>query len=212
MLLSSLGKPILDAHSDIPDKLYFKIGEVAELVGVHTHVLRYWEKELPCVRPIKTATNQRRYRKKEVELLREVKRLLRDEGYTLSGVKKRMLSRGGEVSEVTRLENKASWQTNTTPQRQKKQDDSTTTKQESIGSDVPKRELVETSKQDPKKSHVVRASVPDSSIHVLQTEKLSTPNMQEPIVSPHLNVVSADKLHRVKQGLQDLIRLAGKTP
>lgn len=76
----------------IPDKLYFKIGEVAELVGVQAHVLRYWEKEIPFIRPGKTASNQRRYRRTDVELFREIKRLLHQERYTLAGARKKLLS------------------------------------------------------------------------------------------------------------------------
>ena len=79
---------------DIPDKLYFKIGEVAELVGVETHVLRYWEKEIPFIRPSKTVSNQRRYRRKDVEVFREIRRLLHDERYTLAGARRCLL--GGE--------------------------------------------------------------------------------------------------------------------
>jgi DNA-binding transcriptional MerR regulator len=78
----------------IPDKLYFKIGEVADLVGVETHVLRYWEKEIPFIRPSKTVSNQRRYRRKDVEVFREIRRLLHDERYTLAGARRRLL--GGE--------------------------------------------------------------------------------------------------------------------
>jgi DNA-binding transcriptional MerR regulator len=76
----------------IPDKLYFKIGEVADLVGVQAHVLRYWEKEIPFIRPGKTASNQRRYRRTDVELFREIRRLLHQERYTLAGARKRLLS------------------------------------------------------------------------------------------------------------------------
>ena len=82
----------LTPTSEIPDKLYFRIGEVARLVGVEAHVLRYWEKEVPSVRPIKSASNQRRYRRKDVEIFRQVKRLLYEERYTLAGAKKRLIS------------------------------------------------------------------------------------------------------------------------
>ncbi|MBI5509223.1 MAG: MerR family transcriptional regulator [Deltaproteobacteria bacterium] len=78
----------------MPDKLYFKIGEVAGLVGVETHVLRYWEREIPFIRPSKTVSNQRRYRRKDVEVFREIRRLLHDERYTLAGARRRLL--GGE--------------------------------------------------------------------------------------------------------------------
>lgn len=79
------------ACDGIPDKLYFKIGEVAALVGVQPHVLRYWEKEIALVRPAKSTTNQRRYRRRDVEIFREVRRLLYEERYTLAGARKRVL-------------------------------------------------------------------------------------------------------------------------
>ena len=78
--------------SEIPDKLYFKIGEVAQLVGVQAHVLRYWEKEIPFIRPGKTASNQRRYRRRDVEVFREIRRLLHQERYTLAGARRRLMS------------------------------------------------------------------------------------------------------------------------
>jgi DNA-binding transcriptional MerR regulator len=78
--------------SPIPDKLYFKIGEVAQLVGVQAHVLRYWEKEVPALRPGKSASNQRRYRRKDVEIFREIKRLLHQERYTLAGARRRIMT------------------------------------------------------------------------------------------------------------------------
>ena len=84
----------LTPSSDIPDKLYFKIGEVSSLVGVAPHVLRYWEREVTAIRPGKTASNQRRYRRKDVEVFREVKRLLHEEKYTLAGARKRLANPG----------------------------------------------------------------------------------------------------------------------
>ena len=81
----------LSPDSQIPDKLYFKIGEVAKLVGVQPHVLRYWEREVSSIKPGKTAANQRRYRRRDVELFRETKRLLYDEKFTLAGAKQRLL-------------------------------------------------------------------------------------------------------------------------
>jgi DNA-binding transcriptional MerR regulator len=88
----------LGPKSELPDKLYFKIGEVAQLVGVQTHVLRYWEKEVPFIRPGKTASNQRRYRRRDVELFREIRRLLHEERYTLAGARRR-LAGGGRVAQ-----------------------------------------------------------------------------------------------------------------
>ena len=87
--------------SEIPDKLYYKIGEVARLVGVQAHVLRYWEKEVPAVRPLKSASNQRRYRRKDVEIFREIRRLLYEERYTLAGARKRLAGgAGAKVSDA----------------------------------------------------------------------------------------------------------------
>src|SRR5689334_20688724 len=74
----------------LPDKLFFKIGEVAEIIGVRPHVLRYWESELPALRPMKTRGAHRVYRRRDVELAMLVKRLLQDEGFTISGAKKRL--------------------------------------------------------------------------------------------------------------------------
>lgn len=77
----------------IPDKMYYKIGEVAQLIGVKTSVLRFWEAEFDCLKPEKSSTGQRLYTKKELLMIQEVKRLLYDEKFTLEGVKKR-ISRG----------------------------------------------------------------------------------------------------------------------
>ncbi|MBN1962342.1 MAG: MerR family transcriptional regulator [Deltaproteobacteria bacterium] len=82
----------------MPDKLYFKIGEVAQLVGVQAHVLRYWQSEIAAIRPSKSVSNQRRYRYRDVEVFREIKRLLYDERYTLAGARRRIMSRQSLVS------------------------------------------------------------------------------------------------------------------
>jgi len=76
----------------IPDKLYFKIGEVAELTGVKPHVLRYWESEFGVFRPSKSRSNQRLYRRRDVELVLRVKDLLYNQGFTLAGAKKQLRS------------------------------------------------------------------------------------------------------------------------
>jgi len=75
---------------DVPDKLYFKIGEVARLVGVKPYVLRYWESEFSVLRPGKTRSKHRLYRRKDVETLLEIRRLLYAEGYTIAGAKRRL--------------------------------------------------------------------------------------------------------------------------
>lgn len=74
----------------IPDKLYFKIGEVAEIVGVKPHVLRYWESEFSRFRPAKSSKNQRLYRRQDIELVLKVKDLLYNQGFTIAGAKKRL--------------------------------------------------------------------------------------------------------------------------
>jgi DNA-binding transcriptional MerR regulator len=76
--------------SELPDKQYFKIGEVARITGVKPHVLRYWETEFTSIRPQKTRTNQRLYRRRDVELLIQIKQLLYQEGFTIAGANKRL--------------------------------------------------------------------------------------------------------------------------
>lgn len=71
----------------IPDRLYFKIGDVAQLCGVETYVLRFWESQFPQLKPNKSGTGQRLYRRRDVELALEIKRLVHAEGYTLSGAR-----------------------------------------------------------------------------------------------------------------------------
>ena len=72
---------------DIPDKLYFKIGEVSELLGVEPYVLRYWETEFPVLSPKKSGTGHRLYRRKDVELLLRIKHLLRERRFTIEGAR-----------------------------------------------------------------------------------------------------------------------------
>jgi DNA-binding transcriptional MerR regulator len=75
---------------ELPDKLYFKIGEVAKLVGVKPYVLRYWETEFSVLRPGKTRSSHRLYRRRDVETLLEIRRLLYGERYTIEGAKRRL--------------------------------------------------------------------------------------------------------------------------
>jgi DNA-binding transcriptional MerR regulator len=74
----------------IPDKLFYKIGEVSKIVGVEPYVLRYWETEFPFLKPRKNKSGQRVYIKKDVEFLLYIKRLLYHERYTIEGVRKRL--------------------------------------------------------------------------------------------------------------------------
>jgi DNA-binding transcriptional MerR regulator len=73
---------------EIPDKLYFRIGEVAKLAGIKPYVLRFWESEFPNLGPKKSGTGHRLYRRKEVELVLEIKRLLYEKRYTIEGARK----------------------------------------------------------------------------------------------------------------------------
>src|SRR4026209_552719 len=74
----------------IPEKLYFKTGEVCEIVGVQAHVLRYWETEFPTLAPQKNRAGQRTYRRRDVEMALRIKELLYDEQYTIAGAKKKL--------------------------------------------------------------------------------------------------------------------------
>ena len=73
---------------EIPNRLYFRIGDVSQLVGVEPYVLRFWESEFPMLQPKKSKTGHREYKRKDVELLLEIKRLLYDEGFTIPGARK----------------------------------------------------------------------------------------------------------------------------
>src|SRR5579863_7773791 len=74
----------------IPDKLYFRIGEVSELTRTKAYVLRYWETEFPALKPSKGATGQRVYRRRDVEMVLEIKRLLYQQGFTIEGARKKL--------------------------------------------------------------------------------------------------------------------------
>jgi DNA-binding transcriptional MerR regulator len=74
----------------IPDKLYFRIGEVARLTGVQPYILRYWESEFPLLQPKKSGTGQRLYRKRDIEIIFKVKELLYDLRYTIAGARRRL--------------------------------------------------------------------------------------------------------------------------
>ncbi len=74
----------------IPEKLFFKIGEVCDLAGVQAHVLRYWESEFPMLAPQKNRAGQRVYRKRDVEIALRIKELLYEDQYTIAGAKKRL--------------------------------------------------------------------------------------------------------------------------
>jgi DNA-binding transcriptional MerR regulator len=117
MATHSTQKRVAASPPTIPDRLYFKIGDVAEICGLETYVLRFWESQFPQLKPTKSGTGQRLYRRREVELVLEIKRLVHSEGYTLAGarqalegVRRRDQSRlpMAEINEGQRLQNAAS--------------------------------------------------------------------------------------------------------
>ena len=74
----------------IPDKLYFRIGEVSRLCRLPSYVLRFWETEFPLLKPVKSSTGQRMYRQRDVENVLRIKRLLYDQGYTIAGARQHL--------------------------------------------------------------------------------------------------------------------------
>src|ERR1700693_2790468 len=76
----------------IPEKLYFRIGEVSRLCTLPAYVLRFWETEFPQLKPIKSSTGQRMYRRKDVESVLRIKRLLYEEGFTIPGARQHLRS------------------------------------------------------------------------------------------------------------------------
>jgi DNA-binding transcriptional MerR regulator len=97
----------------IPNKIYFKIGEVCELVGVQAHVLRYWETEFSMLSPQKNQSGQRSYRRRDVEVALRIKQLLYNEMFTIAGARKKLLAEQREGSRA---------QTAPAPARQRPQD------------------------------------------------------------------------------------------
>lgn len=78
---------------EIPNKLYFRIGDVSRLAGIKPYVLRYWETEFPAIAPKKSGTGQRLYRRKDVELILEIKHLLYEKRFTIEGARKAIENR-----------------------------------------------------------------------------------------------------------------------
>ena len=85
----------------IPDKLYFKIGEVKKITGVEAHVLRYWESEFKIIRPQRASSKQRLYRRVDVENILTIKKLLYEDGYTVPGARKLLTAKKGEKKKIT---------------------------------------------------------------------------------------------------------------
>lgn len=84
----------------IPDKTYFKIGEVARLADIKTSVLRYWETEFTFLNPEKSSTGQRLYTKQDIEIVQQIKQLLYHEKYTIEGVRKRFSPRKSAMNRL----------------------------------------------------------------------------------------------------------------
>jgi DNA-binding transcriptional MerR regulator len=91
----------------VPDRLYFRIGEVSEITGVPPYVLRYWESEFPALQPRKSGGGQRLYRKRDVAMILEIKKLLYQERYTVAGARRRLTER---EERARRLEARAALQ------------------------------------------------------------------------------------------------------
>lgn len=94
-----------------PEKLFYKIGEVSEIVGVEPYVLRYWETEFPFLSPRKTKSGQRIYTKKDIDLIVQIKRLLYEEKYTIDGARRKLSAtlqrQAGEMDTEERSESKS---------------------------------------------------------------------------------------------------------
>jgi DNA-binding transcriptional MerR regulator len=89
---------------EIPDKLYYRIGEVARLCGVETYVLRFWETEFPQLKPNKSGAGQRLYRRREVDLARRIRHLLYEEGYTIPGARQHFQAEARKPAESGQLQ------------------------------------------------------------------------------------------------------------
>jgi DNA-binding transcriptional MerR regulator len=77
-------------HGEIPDKLYFRIGEVSKITGLPTHVLRFWESEFSRIRPKRTASGQRLYTRRDIELILHIKNLLYEKKFTIQGARQHL--------------------------------------------------------------------------------------------------------------------------
>jgi DNA-binding transcriptional MerR regulator len=95
--------PLSPTDVAIPDKLYFRIGEVSELTRTKAFVLRYWETEFSGLRPVKGKSGHRLYRRKDVELIFQIRRLLYEKGFTIEGARRHLASEGKDPAEQAHL-------------------------------------------------------------------------------------------------------------
>jgi len=91
-------KPV---HKNIPDKLYFRIGEVSKIAGLATYVLRFWETEFPRIRPKRTSSGQRLYTRNDIELILKIKNLLHEKKFTIQGARQHLSSAVGKKKTST---------------------------------------------------------------------------------------------------------------
>jgi DNA-binding transcriptional MerR regulator len=82
----------------IPDKLYFKIGEVSKIVGLPAYVLRFWENEFACIRPKRTSAGQRLYRRNDVEMVLKIRHLLHEKKFTIQGAKQHLSAQKSDAA------------------------------------------------------------------------------------------------------------------
>lgn len=87
--------------ASIPDKLYFKIGEVSRITEVEPYILRYWEGEFKLVKPYRTKSNQRLYRKKDVKAILQIKKMLYIDKFTIAGAKKKLKVNNGQSGQLS---------------------------------------------------------------------------------------------------------------
>lgn len=88
-------------HVEIPDKLYFRIGEVSKIAGLPTYVLRFWESEFSRIRPKRTSSGQRLYTRSDIELILKIKQLLYDKKFTIQGARQHLTARTGKNKAAT---------------------------------------------------------------------------------------------------------------
>jgi DNA-binding transcriptional MerR regulator len=92
-------------QENVPDKIYYRIGEVAEITGLQPYILRYWESEFRALSPIKNNAGQRLYKKRDIEILEKIKELLYEKGFTIAGARRQLAALEKEKEEVLAREN-----------------------------------------------------------------------------------------------------------
>jgi DNA-binding transcriptional MerR regulator len=103
-----------DELPPIPGKRYFTIGEVSDLCAVKPHVLRYWEQEFPQLKPVKRRGNRRYYQRQDVLIIRQIRSLLYDEGFTIGGARQRLMGDQAK-SDVSQSQQNSRWQVRLPP-------------------------------------------------------------------------------------------------